>query len=197
MKKFSEFLLESRTGFLYHSIHQSKLQKLVDQDLLEAVWDHNIPGKGIVRGISFTRNKRFLYSDRSFLVFDAAKLSANNKITPVDAERIFSHTAFNTPISYRNAVGADVSSVSTRKMYKGKTPYEQPQDEEFIVGDIKNVSKKLVEIVVYDELQASEHGRYNIREYCDKYGVKMRDLSKKYRKSGLSDRREFHSKHFK
>jgi hypothetical protein len=154
-----EFIIEGREGYLYHGMELDKAINVFKNDMIPAMWEHNIPGIGRIKGNSFTRNKLLRWGFVKLTV-DQQKLAQNNKIIPLDADYVHLQK-FNKsekPIPW-NAKISDRNQISPHTWFK-KTPEEFLQ-EEFVIGDIKNLHIKLVQI----ELRLDTKFTHNLGMY--------------------------------
>lgn len=130
-------IVEGRTAPLYHAIHPGKLRETLSLNTLKATWTHNIPGMGKQTGISLTRNKNVKYNHVVF-VFDQARLVQKFKIVPVDGEHLY-YKSIGTSDNVRDRS----SSISTANL---DGPNNLQLSEEFLIGNIPNLSNYLLEI---------------------------------------------------
>lgn len=156
-------IFEAREAPLYHWVGNDKLLPILDQDKMEAYWEHQIPGQAqqYSYGNSMSRNPRFTYPEvgrKTRLIFDQGKLAQTNKIIPLDAERTF-HTA--------QGAGAADFTIDRDKPQAGETD-RNVMAEEFVLGDIKPLHKYLLKIEYHGK---SDRIRGIILEYARKYGI--------------------------
>lgn len=140
--RYTEIINEARQGHLYHWVRMAHLNHITNKNMLPASWTHYVPyyDRTLV-GRSFTRNKRRIhlgYMNRVLLVFDHAKLAMNNKIFPLDADMAFLNTDM-----YRNKK-AKIINIRDRRPRKHNNIPTEPYAEEFVIGDIENISSKLL-----------------------------------------------------
>ena len=126
-------IVEGREAPLYHGINAGKLRDTLTSNTLKATWKHDIPGMGKQTGISLTRNKNVKYN-YVVLVLDQAKLAQRFKMVPVDGEHLV----------YKSDHVRDRSSSISTLAYRG--PNNLQLAEEFLIGDIPNLSNYLLEI---------------------------------------------------
>lgn len=126
-------IVEGREAPLYHAINPGKLRDTLNSNTLKATWTHDIPGMGKQTGISLTRNKNVKYN-YVVLVLDQAKLTQKFKMVPVDGEHLF----------YKSDTVRDRSSSISTLAHRG--PNNLQLAEEFLIGDIPNLSNYLLEI---------------------------------------------------
>jgi biopolymer transport protein ExbD len=126
-------IVEGREAPLYHAINPGKLRDTLNSNTLKATWTHDIPGMGKQTGISLTRNKNVKYN-YVVLVLDQAKLAQKFKMIPVDGEHLF----------YKSDTVRDRGSSISTLTRRG--PNNLQLAEEFLIGDIPNLSNYLLEI---------------------------------------------------
>lgn len=167
--RFYEFyqpLNEGRDAPLYHGMSLEKAASVFKTDTLKASWTHDIPSLGKVTGTSLSRNSRLKYGN-IVLVLDQAKLSRRFKMIPLDGEFMF----------YKGN-----SNDRRQKVYNPFAPGNvSPQlAEEFLVGDIKNLSQYILEIQIalptmkappneadFNSMQAL------VANYANQHGIKV------------------------
>ena len=176
----TESLNEAREGYLYHGMEFGKAESVFKTDTMPARWKHTIPGYGVVYGNSFSRNKRLRWGWVTITV-DQNKLAQNNKIIPLNSDLVHMHRGQDP----KNLIdfGSHVNDRSQQSMhtYSQKKPDEFMQ-EEFVIGDIKNLHTKIVKI----ELRLDTRFTHNlgdvpkrlfvraakyVKEYADKYNI--------------------------
>lgn len=158
-------LIESRSADLYHLMGYDKALWVLEHDMLEAHWTHDIPNLGKKKGISFSRNKFFHYGEKAVkLTIDQQKLSAFKKIIPLDAELVYRH----------NSGLRQSPDLRDRKMNKKSG---QQYAEEFVVGEIKQLHRVLkkvdVNYAVYHRQSMFKQLMKDVREYCKKYNIEL------------------------
>lgn len=170
----NEFITEGREGFLYHGMELDKAVNVLSNDTMPAQWEHTIPGLGKVRGNSFSRNPKLRWGWVTLTV-DHAKLAQNNRIIPLDAEYVQAHRG--TDPKTRMNLHPDISDRSHAGQWSGtkKKPDEFLQ-EEFVVGDIKNLHKKIVMI----KLIGNPKFLKSMNDPTKQQFKKMANLIKKY-----------------
>ena len=172
--RLSEILLEAREADLYHSMSLQKAANVLHNDIMPAAWAHYVPGLGKIRGNSFTRNQNLRFGYRNvILTIDQSKLSNSNKIIPLDAQNVY-HQEFNDaqrsvgpPSSLRGYPGSNDRGMSANAQHQ----------EEFVVGDIKNLHRYIKSIQLYGyhedmpELEDLEVSWQVFRQYVRKYNI--------------------------
>jgi hypothetical protein len=145
------------------------------KDVLHANQPHKIGGKK-VKGSSFTRNKNQAFKLQSFgpvvLEIDARKLSQRHKIIPVDGEYL--HYLARTKRS-----ASDPKAQKAWKDFNDKSGGTGTHElgrmaEEFVVGDIPNLSRYLKAIHVLPDaktLPYYEEFMHAAKEYSEEFGV--------------------------
>lgn len=156
-------LTEGREAPLYHWVGDEKLLAILEQNKMEAYWEHMIPGqaKKYSYGNSMSRNPRFTYPEvgrKVRLILDQSKLAQTNKIIPLDGERTF-HTG--------QGSGAADYTIDRDKPIAGETD-RNVMAEEFVIGDIKPLNKYLLKI---EYIGKSDRIRGIIQQYASKYGI--------------------------
>ncbi len=145
-------------------MNPEKAYSVFDTNKIEATWDHNIGGK-IVKGISLTRNSALNWQRPVKLVFDQLALSNVKKIIPLDGEYVFRKTR---------------GLVSQReRIYLSNEYSESAWREEYVVDDINNLNRYIVEIRL--QLPSMNKLSYfdviNIRteaeKYCSKWNIPL------------------------
>jgi hypothetical protein len=190
LMRIHEILSEARQAPLYHNVSLEKALTIFGNDSMPALWQHNIPGIGRVKGNSFTRNPVFgsnymvqtgrdpeARRYRKFvarITVDQLKLSHTHRMIPVNADLI-SHAGLGIP--GRNE--------------RSKSVPQKRMDEEFVVGDIDNLHQYITTIEILP-LGANTRG-FNpelarvISAYSEKYKIplKMDDDTEYWFKMGL------------
>jgi len=153
-------LFESKSADLYHFMGYEKTESVFVNDYMPAKWKHKVRDeKGnviILTGNSFTRNKHASFTNVR-LTIDQELLSSNYKIIPIDGQRAFG--------------GPNVPSQRNQKQYAVSL------DEEFVIGDIKNLHRyiKLIEF-----RSKKEHGPYD--RFSNQFPVELYEICEKYAK---------------
>ena len=140
MISFKQFITEARMAPLYHGTHMEPLTLIIEQNVLKGKGTH----RGLTPGIpthtpvvSLTRNFQTAmdwktsYDYGGVLELDQQKLSYNYKIQPVEIEYIWS------------------KSWERTEKY---TPKSSGLFEEFVIGDIKPLSRYLTAIHITDKV---------------------------------------------
>lgn len=141
---------EARQAPLYHFMDARKALVVFEQDAMAANWMHVVDGRQ-VKGNSFSRNKNYSHGAGSVvrLHADQLRLSARNKIIPVDGEIVFRHTG---DVAYPGERAPrsmkDLSGFMDRKINSRRLGQDAALQEEFVVGEIKPLSKVLLLIEV-------------------------------------------------
>jgi hypothetical protein len=174
--RFSEIINEGRDADLYHNLDYRKIAPVLSNNSLPALWQHDIPGLGKIKGNSFTRNSLYgtEYQHGGYsvqLVFDQAKLAQRHRIIPVNAEMV--HTLNRTNYSRRRSGLPDftVKDMGKYDMDRTKRQAAARMDEEFVVGDIKNLNNYLKEIRVFRIPDAA--APYYLYQYSTQYKIPL------------------------
>lgn len=148
---YQDFLVESKDYYLYHWVSIKKMYEIINNDVLYANFVHIINGMKI-KGNSFSRNKNLKINSYYIrMTVNQLKISYNYKILPLDGEII------HRKIDYKNDI-LKYNKFKDRNPKKtnvfGDSPIsknfdEYRFDEEFILGDIKNISKYIKKIEIY------------------------------------------------
>ncbi len=160
-------LLESRSAPLYHWMTRDKAEYCFKHDEMPGRWEHYLPVEGDdYSGNSLSRNKRLhLYGDYR-VTLDQAKLAARYKIIPVDGEYVFHGNPKRFP--WRDATGVKRFSPPGDHIRSRKNYYDADLAEEFVIGDIKQLHKYLIEVVCHDHQVPSW-----IDDYCKKFSISL------------------------
>ncbi len=165
---------------LYHYMSPQKALSVFSSDDMPGKWVHNIPELGEVKGNSFTRNKRFSGSSNNRfikLTVDKNKLQANNKIIPLDAEKVYTYTRKRQEQPKNASKFSDIR-ISDRSL--NKRFRDHAMSEEFVVGDIVNLNRMLIKIeivqnpIISNELDANQAADL-AEEYAEKHGIEFVD----------------------
>jgi len=173
-------LIEGRMGFLYHSMDLLKSHYVFATDIMPAFWTHTIPGLGTLKGNSFSRNRLLRYNFVTITV-DQAKLAYNNRIIPLDGNYVHQNRKKdpNQPVDWIPRL-SDRSHDSLP--YYKKMPKHFLQ-EEFVVGEIRQLHRKIVQIDIRldkdfgfsrdpTKKEFTREAKF-IQDYANKYGIKF------------------------
>ena len=180
MKTFEKFISESKNFNLYHWVSTNKMIEIINDNTLYAKFKHTINNKEIC-GNSLSRNKK-LKINYSYirLTLDQEKLNYNYKIIPLDGEII--HKRIDIKDDYKINRHRDINP-KKRNIF-GDDPIsknfdEDRFDEEFLIGDIKNINKYIKEILIIKPKWYSEDFDLElinkIKEYCSNYNILFND----------------------
>lgn len=156
--RYSEIINEGRDSSLYHTMSFEKAIDVLMNDKMPARWMHEIPGLGKILGNSFTRSKNLNWYGNLKIEVDEKVLSQNNRIIPLDGERVFMH-----------------SLKSSKRLPIGRL--DNPLAEEFVVGDIKNLHRaiKKVTVLAKNRQFVSDNDLLNLygitKGYCEKWDI--------------------------
>lgn len=129
-------LIEGRDAPLFHFMYFEKLVPTLENDKMEARWEHIINGSAVL-GNSFSRNKRLSLGRLARLTFDQTLLSQTNKIVPLDGEAVFS-AGYMSKQSPRHAKKSDIDRIWNKSNLL--------LSEEFVIGDIKRLHRYVTKI---------------------------------------------------
>lgn len=148
-------IFEAREAPLYHFMVSGKTFDVFNNNIMPALWEHDIPGYGTVMGNSFSRNKRFKLKRPIRLIMNQERLAHNNKIIPLDAELVHSHTMGSDPLIDRH--------------YNKKTNKEAHLFmEEFVIGDIKPLHRYITKIeMIFTPMTG--YDTIKLYELCERY----------------------------
>lgn len=181
-ENFNSFINESKSSDLYHWVSKIKMESIIDNNILYGNFIHTIKNVEF-KGNSFSRNSK-LKINYSYirLTFNQLLLSYNYKIIPLDGEII------HRKINIKN-------DISSYQKYKDRNPkkynvfgdspirkdFEKDRfDEEFILGDIKNVSKYIKHIEIFKPEWYSEEYDDNLINNIKEYSIKNKILFNNY-----------------
>jgi hypothetical protein len=165
------------TNLIYHWISNKKVDDIVEEDKLFGDFIHIIKGVEI-KGNSFSRNKNLKINYSTIrLTVDKDMLKNNHKIIPLDAEII--HRKIDPSDKYRYERFRDRNPKKTNVF--GDQPIrrnfdEDRFDEEFVVGNINNVSRYITQIDFFksewysDKVDDSKVNE--LLEYCKLHNIK-------------------------
>ena len=181
----AEGLSEARQAPLYHVMGEDKAAYVFANDTMPARWTHNIPGRGKVMGNSFTRNKNYKQTDYAGaegfvcrIVVDQQRLAQTHKIIPVHGELVYD---YGKEIEWRKDYGIDVP-VDINKLAQdprnldrgGNKDITDMMDEEFVVGDIKQLHKYVTRIDIWSSVATTtDSGLFLVQliNFSKKYNI--------------------------
>lgn len=144
-------------NLLYSWISNKKIQDIINDDKMYANFKHTIKDTDFY-GNSFSRNKNLIIDQYYIrITVDKNLLSMNYKIIPLDGEII--HRKINHSDKWKYSKYKDRNPKKTHIFGDQKISKDFDKhrfDEEFILGDIKNISKYITEIIIYPENWNSE-----------------------------------------
>lgn len=192
-------LAEARQAPLYHNMTEQKAQYVFTKDAMPARWTHNIPNFGKVSGNSFTRNK-FLQQEQNSVVrltVDQARLAQTHKIIPLNAELIHGFTQHNDFLNDIDVPPEPLSQYQARKEQPDdrSKPDKDRFDEEFVIGDIKQLHRYVTQIDIWGDLNyAEDQGRFLIAmmKYAKKFNIPVNipENAKKFVNAVLSKKKK-------
>lgn len=178
--RYDEIINESHSSPLYHMMNIYKAQNVFQLDMMKAKWEHEIPGIGKVLGNSFTRNNRLKWVGRCIrITIDQEKLRHQNKIIPLDGQYCFiNHSDSSIPVDI--FIGNNPIKVSSKRDIRDRTisahhiDYLDELNEEFVIGDIKNIHKIITNIYLFKgrDVYLNDHERHQAIEACENYSQK-------------------------
>jgi hypothetical protein len=155
--RYIDLIAEGRDSPIYHQMKlwSPKTKTLLSSDILQAIWTHDIPGIGPVKGHSFSRNPRLSWANMQLIV-DQAKLASRYKIIPLDGDYVHTQGAFRD-----RRIKPDQTSLA----------------EEFVVGDINSMHKYLLGIKI-DVIRESNPAKIKelllpVMDYSYKYNIRL------------------------
>lgn len=150
---------------LYHSVGIRRLESILRDDKLYAVWEHKLNGNSVF-GSCCSRNKNLAHSmaHRSPVQFilDKDKIKNHNKIIPIQAEYQYIKN-FN-----ENPEKMIERCEQNNNIYYSRCKFNKDQqwDEEFVVGLIPDLSK-YIKGIVFCHAQTSSLRFYQINRMYD------------------------------
>lgn len=176
--RFAEIVNEARMAPLFHYMRQEKAFDVFASDVMPARWKHLIGGREVM-GNSFTRNKNYEHGSACVrLHMNQQVLAQRNKIIPLDGEVTFRHTLD------RDALAIDPDhqapnpyNFRDRKVNSRGLGYDKALQEEFVVGDIRPLSKaiSLIEVLDASFYHISGHQAVTlldtVRDYAAKHSI--------------------------
>lgn len=182
--KITEILTEGRDAPLYHVMGEEKAAAVFASDTMPARWTHDIPGRGQVTGNSFTRNKHYKQTDYAGaegfvcrIVVDQNRLAQTHKIIPVHGELVHQYgqekqwkadVGIDEPTDIRK-LAQDPSNVD-----RGSKEQTDLMDEEFVVGDIKNLHQYVRQIDIWSSVATTtDKGKFLVYllQYAKKFNI--------------------------
>ena len=165
------------TNLLYHWISNKKVDDIVEEDTLFGNFIHVVKGEKI-KGNSFSRNKNLKINYSTIrLTVDKDMLKNNYKIIPLDAEII--HRKIDPSDKYRYEKFRDRNPKKTNVFGDQPIPKnfdEYRFDEEFVVGNISNISRYITQIDFFKPKWYSDEVDDNkvmkLLEYCKLHNIK-------------------------
>ena len=173
--RFAEIIREARMATLYHYMRQEKAFDVFANDAMPARWKHLIDGHE-VKGNSFSRNKNYEHGSACVrLHMNQMVLAQRNKIIPLDGEVTFRHTLDKdareidpdhtppNPLNFRD-----------RKINARGMGQDRALQEEFVVGDIRPLSKAISVIEILDAsfYHISGHQAVTLLDVVQEYATK-------------------------
>lgn len=165
-------------NLLYSWISNEKIINIVESDKMYGNFKHTIKGKDFY-GNSFSRNKNLIIAQyRVRICVDKSLLSMNYRIIPLDGEIIHRRIDFNDKYKYNKYRDRNPKKTHVFGDQKISNDFDKQRfDEEFVLGDIKNISRYITEIIIYPEKWNSEKIDENLindlNNYCDKHNIKV------------------------
>lgn len=166
-----------QVGTLYHSTTLKGLINILQTNTIKS---------SLETGISFTRNKNFIYNNHPFiLVLDGDKLSENYKVQPFDYAP-FSRGQIKRHSEYETSVFPNKRNIPNfiNKLKQGNTDLNLVDDEDIHI--LKNVNKYLKAIIVNNNFISNEKWDSILnsasKEYLDT-PQKVLEYGKKYIKT--------------
>jgi hypothetical protein len=165
-------------NLLYSWISKQKIQDIISDNSMYGKFKHTI-NKTDFYGNSFSRNKNLIIDHyRVKITVDKSLLSMNYKIIPVDGEiihrKIDIYDKWKYP-KYRDRNPKKTHAFGDQKISKDFDKHRF--DEEFVLGDIKNMNRYLVEVVLYPEKWNTEEINENtineLKVYCEKHNIRF------------------------
>lgn len=183
--RYKELLKEQARSHLYHNTSLEKLDTILRTNTLPATWAHVLPDGSKKTGSSLTRNPqlgRRIWTTPFGpvqLVLNQDKLQQNYKLIPLDAENALQ----------KQVDPSRLDDPRWQKRYNDRLlrAREQPFAEEFVVGDVKPLSKYLEKIIWIQEYDPQWNKKYEqdlrlIRQYARQHEIPFIDVNKKNQK---------------
>lgn len=173
--RFAEIVNEARMAPLYHYMRQEKAFDVFANDVMPAKWKHLIGGREVL-GNSFTRNKNYEHGSACVrLHMNQAVLAQRNKIIPLDGEVTFRHTLDRDARAIDpDHTAPDPHNFRDRKVNSRGLGQDRALQEEFVVGDIRPLSKAILLIEVLDAsfYHISGHQAVTLLDTVQEYAAK-------------------------
>lgn len=183
--RLSEILTEDSRSYLYTNVNRDKLDTVLRTNILPATWTHILPSGERKAGTSLSRNPRLgrrMWSTPFGpvqLVLNQDKLRNNYRLVPLDAEYAVQ----------KQIEPERLNDPRWRKRYNDRMMRagEQPFAEEFVIGDVKPLSRYLEKIVWVQEYEPGYNRKYDddlrmLRRYAKEHGIKFVDVNKRNQK---------------
>jgi hypothetical protein len=179
IKTLKDFLNEGiNDNLLYSWISNEKIINIIETDKIYGNFKHTINNKDYY-GNSFSRNKNLIIDHyRIRITIDKSLLTMNYKIIPLDGEIIHRKIDFKDEWKYNKYRDRNPKKTHIFGDQKISKDFDKHRfDEEFVLGDIKNISRYITEINISTEKWNSENIDENIinelKIYCDKNKIKI------------------------
>jgi hypothetical protein len=166
------------TNLLYHWISNKKIDDIVEEDTLFGNFIHTIRGQKI-SGNSFSRNKNLKINYSTVrLTVDKDKLKNNYKIMPLDAEIIHRKIDFDDRQKYNKFRDRNPKKTNIFGDQPIRKNFDEDRfDEEFVVGNITNVSRYITQIDFFKPKWYSDNidvDKLNkLLAYCKLHNIKI------------------------
>lgn len=178
--RIAEIIREARMAPLYHYMRQEKAFDVFASDVMPARWKHLIDGREVM-GNSFTRNKNYEHGSACIrLHMNQAVLAQRNKIIPLDGEVTFRHTLDRDVRAIDpDHTSPDPNNFRDRRVNSRGLGQDRALQEEFVVGDIRPLSKAISVIEVLSPSFYHIRGHEavelldTVRAYAEKYSVDL------------------------
>ena len=163
-------------NLLYSWISNKKIIDIVEGNKMYGNFKHTIKNKDFY-GNSFSRNKNLIIDQyRVRISVDKSLLSMNYKIIPLDGEIIHRRIDFKDEWKYNKYKDRNPKKTHIFGDQKISKDFDKHRfDEEFVLGDINNISRYITEISIYPEKWYSEEIEENLindlKNYCDKHNI--------------------------
>lgn len=182
-----EFITEGRDAPLYHWMSDKKAANVFATNTMLAYWEHDVPGLGTLKGNSFSRNAALRHGLVRITV-DQARLAQTNRMVPLEGEAIHRRKILNImkrqfgqePVPANEPL--DDVQPGRRVRYPAGYPSSEYLAEEFVIGDIKNISRAITKIEIvnyntpYGEQTTPENMAklyYYVKTYAKKFNIPL------------------------